>query len=208
MTRLVAFGCSNTLGESLSGCHSHRDPARNKASDQAWPSFLAKLWNCSVLNLGHAGASNKFIARRALEFDFHREDCVVILWSSFERSCVFKRCRDVDYQQLLPLDLARYNPNAAADKKATKFYYKLLHSSRDSCFNSFVLINCVKQYLDSIGIANHHFSWWWPDHVPAWNQVPLTLIDLEQLPVAGDGLHPSREGHYEIGNEIYNAVFA
>lgn len=208
MSRLIAFGCSNTLGEGLPDCRSRMNPKHSRPSSLAWPSCLAQLLGCKTVNLGHGGASNKFIANRILEYDFQPQDQVVILWSSFARHCVFKTTDKADYLRLLPSDLDRSAgslQHCAADKTATKAYYRHLYSDRDRIFENFLLINHAKLWLDKHAIANWHFCW--QEHsAPKWNQTDLKFIDIDSLPKADEHHHPTRQGHAEIADKMLKEI--
>jgi len=216
MKRLIAFGCSNTLGEALPDCVANTDPARNRPSVQAWPAQLSQRMRRECVNLGHGGASNKFIADRVLNFDFAAADCAVILWTDFARWSVF---RQQHCQRLLPTDCGLSSVavrKMAADKKQTRFYYKHLHTETDSVFNSFAMINLVKLLLDQQQIENHHFAWTEPlDNTavprtqPKWNSIDLELVQFHTaLGTAEDNVHPSAAAHAAMADTMLHKITA
>ena len=72
VNRIVAFGCSNTLGESCT---------------TSWPSELAKLTGLDVVNNGEPGCSGRYIVHRVMKYDFQPNDLCIIAWPEITRYC-------------------------------------------------------------------------------------------------------------------------
>ena len=87
MARLVAFGCSFTVGVGLPDIYpSYETDSRDiKPSKYAWPNILAEKLGREVINCGVAGAGNKEILSKILSFDFESDDLCIVLWSAFDR---------------------------------------------------------------------------------------------------------------------------
>ena len=80
MPRLLAFGCSFTVGQGLPDVYPEIKP-----SSYAWPSVLGNMLGYEVVNNGSPGAGNAEIAAKILRTDFKEDDLCVILWSHFTR---------------------------------------------------------------------------------------------------------------------------
>ena len=71
--RLVAFGCSNTIGE---------------ACDTNWPTQLSELLDVKCINLGKSGSSNRELWWNIINYKYEPEDVVVVLWTFPNRDCI------------------------------------------------------------------------------------------------------------------------
>jgi len=80
MPRLVAFGCSFTVGQGLPDVYPNVGPSK-----LAWPAVLGEKIGYEVVNNGVPGAGNAEIAANVLRYDFREDDLCVILWSHFTR---------------------------------------------------------------------------------------------------------------------------
>jgi hypothetical protein len=80
MPRLIAFGCSFTVGQGLPDVYPVIKP-----SSYAWPNVLGDRLGYEVVNNGIAGAGNSEIAANIFRTDFKEDDLCVILWSHFTR---------------------------------------------------------------------------------------------------------------------------
>jgi len=187
MNRIVAFGCSNTQGQSLpdliDGDHN--------VSDYAWPSVLAKNLGFSVWNRGHGGASNKLILHRLLNTDFEKNDIVVIMWTAFCRSCFI----DTDkVLRMLPSDITRPRIyHKEANRLHSAYYYEHFDSDYNAWYDSMVQINLAKAHLDSLQLKNLHFTWDpspYQRQRPNWNKVNLITKQFSNVDFARDNDHP------------------
>lgn len=80
MPRLVAFGCSFTVGQGLPDVH-----PEVRHSSLAWPAVLGEMLGYEVVNNGIPGAGNPEIAASIMRTEFKDDDLCVILWSHFTR---------------------------------------------------------------------------------------------------------------------------
>ena len=78
MNRLVTFGCSLTYGSSI------------RRSNDAWAQPTSNPKNLELINMGIPGASTKRIWWEILNFDFNKNDTVVVLWTHMDRWCILK----------------------------------------------------------------------------------------------------------------------
>lgn len=80
MPRVVAFGCSFTVGQGLPDVYPGVKP-----SNHAWPAVLGDMLGYQVVNNGIPGAGNAEIAANIFRTNFREDDLCVILWSHFTR---------------------------------------------------------------------------------------------------------------------------
>lgn len=89
MTRLIAFGCSNTYGHCLPDCCVDGKFPGDKPSKYAWPTLLAEKLGVNCVNLSKPGLSNFGILDSVLNFNYLNGDIVIIMWSLFNRDMLF-----------------------------------------------------------------------------------------------------------------------
>lgn len=187
MNRIVAFGCSNTQGQSLPDI----EDGSNKCSWYAWPAVLAKNLGFAIWNRAHGGASNKFILHRLLNTEFEKDDVVVIMWTAFCRSCFIDKDKVI---RMLPSDIDRpIQRHKESRRQHSAYYYEHLDSDYNAWYDSMVQINLAKAHLDSLGLKNLHFTWdpspmsW---KRPNWNKVNLIVRQFDNIDFARDNDHP------------------
>ena len=203
MSRLIAFGCSNTYGHGLEDCivFPTHDPGPI-ASKTAWPNALGKLLNVKeVINQGKPGASNKFIWRRIFDFEYQTDDLVFINWAHFDRHCYFRESPDTD------LTIGPWIKN-----KPNKTYFKLLYSQLDSRLDFFNRADHSSRYLDSLNIKNFHTTVLHDEDrntltIPKWMSVNLLKTNMSTIrqlhPTALDNSHPGQLAHDQFANDLY-----
>lgn len=191
MSRLIAFGCSYTYGEGLDDCWTGEEHGPNP-SKLAWPSLIADKLNLEVYNHGKPGTSNKHIWYEILNYDFHRDDTVIILWTHFNRSCVIRD--DGTTKRLLPGD------TAIKPSRFTKNYYLEYWTATDALLDSFNRINYIDYYLKSKGIAVYHFTVEIDYKIPSWSKANLISVPFfwHRLDRALDGVHPGIKSHKKM----------
>lgn len=89
--RLIAFGCSFTYGQGLPG-YKIGDNYYNVSSQPSplsWPFKLGEMLELPTINKGIPGASNLEILYQILNFDFEKNDVVVVMWSLPNRDMYF-----------------------------------------------------------------------------------------------------------------------
>ena len=213
MSRLVAFGCSNTYGEGLEDCWILSPSGSNmrdgpNPSKFAWPMVLANIMDLECVNLSVPAASNKWICNKMLDTKLSNTDTVVFMWSYFNRTCFFQD--DNTYRRLMAQDITNNN-KSASDKKYTKRFYKQFSTETDLLIETFMKINFAKLFLDTHGIKNYHFTC---DNrllqmaPPVWNCANVTIPDgsKHNVDVALDNQHPGPMSHSIIASQIHNYI--
>lgn len=218
MSRLMAFGCSNTQGCGLPGYERHEDPYWARPSNYAWPTYLAEKMNLECNNFGHGGASNKLILNKMLETALSKNDCVVILWTEFARHHILNQ--NTYATRLIPSDsvrsrkMAKWMRNKQKTRfspKDTKLYFEKFYNDEDSFWENLVKINFAKFVLDSREIENYHFLW--NVHAidtldyPYWNRVNFKHLDFDPAHgFADDELHPSMVAQQKAAEDIFQHI--
>ena len=197
MTRLVAFGCSNTFGQ---GLPDWKRPNPNP-SKYAWPQILANKLNLSCCNLAKSGSSNKEIWYNIVNTKFKKDDIVIILWSWYDRYCVLlneKTLKQIHWNQKTP--------------QATCFL-KHLHNEYDMLIDFYLRCNHVQSLLENKIKLVKHIKQKTNTHTSAklnWNKInflDVSIIDImSDYPLALDNLHPGHEAHKRFATMIYNDI--
>ena len=218
MNKLITYGCSLTYGEGLKDCYV---PATKRYKGKvgpyhleipsrfSWPNWVAKELEISVTNYGHPGASNKFILNKILETEyFNSKDIVVVLWTFFNRSCMFD---DDSVFRLIPTDLRNNSINHLIQKKV-KIWYNNFFFNKDRLFESYICINHAKLYLDKLNIKNYHFilDQEYNNYIPPrWNSVELNKIKFDfTLGFAADNSHPGIQSHIDVADKMLKVIKA
>ena len=215
--RLISYGCSYTFGEGLKDCwipegsiiDGRRGPAPGpRPSNYAWPKYLSNMMRCDLLNLGKGGCSNKFIWHSIMNTEFQPDDFVVILWTYFPRNCFFEH--EKKWKRVIPADTEN-KFLTREHRRLAKYYYSMIHQDYDAVMENYLKINFSKNYLDSLGIRNYHFTlernMKIPIPIPQWNQVQLELLKLNfDLPLAADNKHPGELAQKEMAHTIYDFI--
>lgn len=192
MTRLVAFGCSLTFGQSLVDNH----PDNDYPSEHAWPNVLAKKLNMVCVNNGKPGASNKQIAWNIQNFEFHKDDVVVILWSHPDRYCIIEHdsIRQLGIWQPENIDFFKNFHNEydmLIDMHTRIQYAELFLAKKD--------IKCF--HLHPTGKYKMNFSWF---DIPVLDLYFNEIRTKYQL--AENNHHPGIDAHCVFADKIYNLI--
>ena len=193
--RIVAFGCSNTVGEYLPGwtAATFDNAWKTTLSDYAWPFVLARKMSISqVDNLAWGGLGNHEILHRILNTDFRPDDLVVVAWSFAGREILF-HSNNVVSQTM-------WGPNG------DKFY--AAHDIEDLELKSMEYVHHAELYLKSLGITyamaqielwnfkTPHWRWYNPDDYIYFNQLDMAL----------DQQHPGVESHRLLAEKMYARI--
>ena len=220
--RLVVFGCSYTYGEGLLDCG---DASNNwkgdKPSKLGWPNQLATMMGIDqVVNYGIGGQGNKRILHELFEKETAGlinpdTDVVVILWSFFNRHCIFHD--DGSIERFLPSAIKNFKPTKKLKhmtKEARIFnWYANYHSFKDQIFENYTNISHAQHYLNSKGIRYHRFT----SEGEQNNPMPIWLDDNALLSInvgeisqrygfARDKSHPSENAHSHIAEIMYKHI--
>lgn len=191
--KLVTFGCSLTVGLGLD------DVGLNPkvCSIYSWPSNLSKFLKCDLDNRGISGASNKEIQWNILNYNFNSTDIVVILWSHKDRWCLHSK----EIQQV----------NIWNNNKASKMFFKHLHTDEDMSIDMHTRIQFVKMFLDKQNIKNFHAyaDTKYKRHYN-WFDVDTLKVNMGQIrgtyPKAKFDNHPGIEAHSVFATKVYNEI--
>jgi hypothetical protein len=208
MNRLIAFGCSFTYGHGLADCF---DPITNRAgpypSKFAWPNIIGKKLDKEVINKATPGASNLEILYHILNFDFLKDDTVIILWGYPFRDMIFKQPT-----KLLPMS---YHPIGVwLDDDMSKNWAKT-HSDYDMIIRSWYNMHHAETYLNLHQISNFNFSVninHIKEHQPKYlNYKNLYLDELDSVLLhdydrAKDTTHPGPIAHQKLSQFILNII--
>ena len=199
MNRLIAFGCSLTYGHGLADCIKQpcNEPG-DTASEQAFPTLVARKLNRTCINLSRPGASNKEIWCNAVNYNYHPKDIVIVHWSYPDRNIVY---RDDDTR----VELAPWN-----DNNESKLFYKHFHSNKDANNDFYLRLDHLYR---SIGVKLlsfiPHAKYY--NEKPVWCTADITPFSLEEIShstndFALDGTHPGENCHYEFARQIYRIL--
>lgn len=217
--RLITTGCSLTYGQwmpdnsifdpaikttrnQLNKPHAHYKDA-GYPSNQSWPSYLAGLLDCEVVNLAKPGASNKEIWMQAITHDYLPGDIFISLWTNGDRWCVYRESRS--HIRIHPTN-AEHNPHSGA-------YYQYIHNTYDSRIDLLMRYNYVYYYLERRGVPQYHFTnraYNFKPEMLSWSDAPefpdLTLKHVRECyphSTALDEMHPGSQVYSEFANQIY-----
>jgi len=212
--RLVAFGCSLTQGIGLPDIFDVRDPATPLLgpSKLAWPNKLAKHLNCSVVNKGHAGASNKQITWNIQNFSFKEDDIVVIQWTHLDRFCIIRdnsQYVDQCYNDEIVTMISAGRMEQGQGQ--SKLFFKHFHSISDMEVDMHTRIDYINFLLERKGITVFNFLAE-PHYKRSFNWFETKLLDTtigpirHKLPTALDNSHPGEECMQVIADELYKEI--
>jgi len=192
MKRLVAFGCSYTHGSCI-GNTSMRTPP----SDKAWPTVLARKMGRQVENCAQPGASQLQILWSILNFAFEPSDVCVIMWSHFNRSCIFAK------SGLIQLDFG-------LPKRLEKNWLKT-HTEYDHEIHNCINIHHAEQHLKALNIENfyHIFGGDTDDRQKMHPVTPVTNVidvEFENIDHGSDGFHPGPLANALLAARVYDKI--
>jgi len=202
MSRLLAFGCSNTYGQGLRDCHVSTGEMPGVHSSFAWPSIVANKLDLTLSNQSHPGASNKEICNQILTNKFKETDTVVILWTHWDRWCIFHQ------------DKALTKIGPWLTHKLARLYYKNFHDDYDNGLDFWLRVNYIYTFLEGLGVSQYHLTYSNIQRLvpqsPRWNRVKFTPICFsnikENYPAALDGLHPNEDAHRDFGTQLADHI--
>ena len=203
MPRLIAFGCSNTFGSYLDKDDLYG--TSNKPSVDAWPNQLALLMVRDVVNLGEPGASNKKIWYNIVNYHFHKDDIVFILWTFKHRWCVFHRDKIMDVNwdhESHDMNEQEYGPLPR--------YYKYFHTNYDDDIDLSLRLDHCTQFLNHKGLKHYHALSESKQGLAPWitSDLPIILEDVNAhifttKGKALDGQHPGKLGHKVLAKRLW-----
>ena len=210
MSRLIAFGCSNSFGEALEDCHPCTD--WSSPSKHAWPQILGNLLGKEVVNLAKAGESNKAIWNHVVSFDYQDDDVVFIHWTSIDRTCVFGKWPKIGPWMVEKKWRSSFN---IKNHMVARIYYKEFYSVKDRIKDFYIRTDHAKRYLDSKNIKNYHFSCNngsddFLSSQPHWTEVKFDRKNILSsgifVDLALDQDHPGPQSHINFANYIIENI--
>lgn len=205
MSRLIAFGCSNTFGLSLDGTKITDSPAK-----RAWPALVG------AINYGVCGASNKQIMLNILEKNFKPKDIVVILWT-YTKTRTLLYTETEKHQLLIHKHKMFHEHMDSQTKQAAEAWYKwnVLRSQRDAMIDEYTYIKTANLHLQqqNIKVINLHCDdsydqYTSPGKIPT--NLHTKLHNVENLLVkndrADDGSHPGPNAHKLVSEFVWKQI--
>jgi hypothetical protein len=199
--RIVAFGCSWTYGLGLDDCVKEDDFTKGGStpSQFAWPQLLADKLSLECVNQSRCGASNKEIWFKAVNFEYQKNDIVVVLWTFVDRYCILKNENSID----------KIGP--WIDTEHSKQYYRRFHSDFDSLNDTYLRYNHLRSYLNDLGLLNHHISIEnLENFLPKWNLKNFLPLEIRKIADSytktKDNLHPGFEAHQAIATALKQII--
>ena len=218
MSRLIAFGCSNTFGLSLDGTKITDSPAK-----RAWPALVG------AINYGVCGASNKEIMLNILEKNFKPKDIVIVLWTYTKTRTLIFTEKKIDthlkhhnkgnqgYQLLIHKHKMFHEYMDSQTKQAAEAWYKwnVMRSQIDAMIDEYTYIKTANLHLQqhNIKVINLHCDDSY-DQYKSPGKIPTNLYtklhNVENLLVkndrADDGLHPGPNAHKLLSEFVWKQI--
>jgi hypothetical protein len=132
MTRLIAFGSSDTFGHYL-------ETDDSKPSPRAWPGVLGSMLECESINNANTGSSNIEILLDILKFDFKQNDIVVVGWTFPFRDYLIDKNKQ----------LGPWSPEIETLAE--------LYGKKDMGIRTGLYISHAELYLESKNLKQQHF---------------------------------------------------
>ena len=198
MNNLVVFGCSHTTGMGIE----HPDSLRSR---NAWPHVLGKLMNLNVINNGIEGSGCKETSYKVLNYDFHKNDVVVVLWPQIIRNCIIKKNSVI---RLKPWETPHGN-DLHAD-----YWFKYFQSDSDDIFSNFMYITATEKMLENkVSSIIHSFDD--TDDFLKIFETKKVLKSFYKKPFYStykkygkgkDGIHLNEKAHKMFANDLYDHI--
>lgn len=190
--RLVAFGCSLTYGHGLADCYQENGREGPNPSIQAWPHLVSAQLKLQYDNRGIPGGSNKEIWHAIMTSKFKEGDCVIVLWSYINRSCMIFE----DH-----IDKYGLWRGSVRSKKWLEHQF----NDYDATVDLMGRVNHVEHYLNKKKIQNWHY---FADHYcakqnifPQYNSEDK-MFCRDNIDFARDGQHPGAKTQKEFADKI------
>lgn len=208
MSRLVAFGCSNSYGQGLEDCWDAIEcKPKFVPSIYAWPNRLSNRYGIQCINMSCPGSSNLEILFNILTFNFLPDDLAIVLWTTELRSCIFhpdKNENEITRTQLGPWSFADQNLISSWLNANNDYNLKI---------QSLFQIHHAEQYLENKKIKNFSFF----SNENLFLKTPKFLkikngIDVDMSPFifkmdkALDGGHPGPVAHKAIAKFMFDNI--
>ena len=216
MNRLVTFGCSHTFGQALPDVWDSKKEEHlfhNGASKYAWPQLLANKLNIECVNQGKPGASVKEIWYRVVNFDFQKEDIVIVLYTIEPRSCLIFSDQISDHdivsnkkdwrlfcdyfpepnikskEKILPI-------SSGEKHKIADRYFKFMYDPYDYIMDIYMRINYIDMFLkNKINKLLHYSSRDIRKFIPSYNRNLLLRFKWHKVKIDSSAFPYARNNH-------------
>lgn len=197
--RLIVFGCSYTFGHGLPDCIGEDKSSPGKyPSKYVYPSLIAKKLGRKAINLSRPGSSNREICYNILNFNFEKDDIVILAWTHSERSMLLD-----ENETEKPHIIGPWCP----DKKS-KLFYKHFYTNPDEIFiteilyswSNYFLLNKVEKIINIPPFLNYSRN---KIELEKYNflKTDKTILDF-QIDFAADNRHPGVESNQNFASYI------
>ena len=201
MSRVIAFGCSNTYGHGLPDCHIEPDHAGDALSVYAFPQLIADRLGYECINKSAPGGSNRRMWYNIINHRFAPGDLVLCHWSFINRYTYFSDKGEVQ-------NLGMWS-NTHKVVKAWQRYNGECNSKIDRLLESLCLIDHSNRYLKTQPVHVVNIKWGRKeiaDDNPIWCDFEWHVPETEDLmhthPKALDGKHMGAQAHQVIADRI------
>ena len=149
--RLISFGCSNTQGYALPDIKKNFSKTPSK---YAWSNVIAQHYGLEHDNQAIAGASNRLILTKILNYEYKPNDIVFILWSHTDRTTKF--ISPIERQHIGPWTPFKPNKKDPKIRRVAKAWFQYLHTDYNSVLDTSQCMHHAKLYLDSLNVKSLH----------------------------------------------------
>lgn len=211
MSRLIAFGCSNTFGQGLPDCGEAPRYCGDNPSKLAWPNIAAQKLRLLPINLAQPGSSNKQITYSILNYQnwFEKSDTVVILWSFHARHTIFKKNDPVPDQFFLN----QWEGQPHTCEFWRKYFIETYDQFNVELDNIFYMDYAHRFLLDKVKTVMHYVT----DNFSIEMQAKYFSGDIlgngkelmNPYPRSLDNAHPGEQAHRAMATQIvkdYNRI--
>lgn len=224
MSRLWAFGCSETFGMVLPDTQNSQDESidltNTPPSKYAWPQLLANKMGLECMNKGICSNSNKGIVQSIIAAmgQIEPDDIICIQWTHYLRTNVY-----LDSGELLRVNSFARGPNwedlnagnptepRAIVNKAYENFLLQIDFDRTCSEDTLLYMDYVNLLLPNIiynfaiaGAPGFHEDYKYT-HIIKSRILSDNSIG-SNFPRAPDGLHTGVEGHAAIAEHYYNVI--
>lgn len=204
--RLITIGCSNTYGHCLPDC-SHYEPVSktwgcgDKPSRFAFPQLLADRLGCELHNLSWPGASNRHIWWQSLNFEFDKDDVVILVWTFSNRHALI--------MPHMTQHLGCWPSALPANRNFQKFVASA-NSQLDLEITSFLYMDHTLNHLNGRvkKLLNYRVDDKEYNDIPDWCNIKFVdtlnlIVPHDEKDFAEDGIHYGIESHKKFAVKMF-----
>lgn len=203
MSRLIAFGCSNTYGVGLKDCYDAEWGGSKDLppSKFAWPEKLAEILGVECVNASRGGSSNREIWWKIINFDFQPDDVIAVLWSFPDRDCIINPLYDEHPEQI-----NTWHRNKTVQRFVVDTYCEFDKRMESHTYIHHANILARPKVKNFYNFASQEVQLC---PYPEWQQYPI-LFDMENVYDGGDRaldeIHPGPECHNQLAQEMHKKI--